>query len=332
MNLQKNCGIGGQAVIEGIMMRNGGEYSVACRKADGTVAMKKEPFRSVLPSEKAGKIPMVRGVVAFIDSLVVGISCLMYSADVSSEEETDSEADTEKTEQQKKKEKREWNLVMTGTVVFSIAFSVVLFMLLPFWIAGLLGRVGASTVLINVTEALLRVLIFLGYMLLISRMKDIQRVYAYHGAEHKCINCIEHGYDLTVENVMKSSRQHRRCGTSFLLIVICISVVAFLILGIFDIRSRAMRPLWRLILIPVIAGISYEILRYAGSHEGPVINALVKPGLMLQKLVTREPDEDMCAVAISAVEAVFDWRAWQEKNEQRADVLPSGAQSEEGAL
>ena len=116
------------------------------------------------------------------------------------------------------------------------------------------------------------------------------------------------------------------------MIVICISVVAFLILGIFDIRSRAMRLLWRLILIPVIAGISYEILRYAGSHEGPVINALVKPGLMLQKLVTREPDEDMCAVAISAVEAVFDWRAWQEKNEQRADVLPSGAQSEEGAL
>lgn len=327
MNLQKNCGIGGQAVIEGIMMRNGGEYSVACRKADGTVALKKEPFRSVLPSEKVGRIPMVRGVVAFIDSLAVGISCLMYSADVSSEEEADG-GEKEKTEQQKKKEKREWNLIMTMTVVFSIAFSVALFMLLPFWIAGLLGRAGAPQVLINVTEALLRVLIFLGYMLLISRMKDIQRVYAYHGAEHKCINCIERGYDLTIENVMKSSRQHRRCGTSFLLIVICISVVVFLLLGLFDIRSGAMRLLWRLILIPVIAGISYEILRYAGSHEGPVINALVKPGLMLQKLVTREPDEDMCAVAIRAVEAVFDWKAWQENNKQ----LPSGARDEEEAL
>lgn len=311
--MQKNCGIGGQAVIEGIMMRNGGEYSVACRKADGTVAMKKEPFRSVLPSEKAGKIPMVRGVVAFIDSLVVGISCLMYSADVSSEEETDSEADTEKTEQQKKKEKREWNLVMTGTVVFSIAFSVVLFMLLPFWIAGLLGRVGASTVLINVTEALLRVLIFLGYMLLISRMKDIQRVYAYHGAEHKCINCIEQGKPLTPENVLGCSRQHRRCGTSFLLIVISISIIAFLILGLFDIQSGVMRLVWRLILIPVIAGISYEILRYAAVSDGPVIRTLVRPGLALQKLVTREPDAQMAEVAIAAIEAVFDWKDWQEK-------------------
>lgn len=310
--MQKNCGIGGQAVIEGIMMRNGGEYSVACRKADGTVAMKKEPFRSVLPSEKAGKIPMVRGVVAFIDSLVVGISCLMYSADVSSEEETDSEADTEKTEQ-KKKEKREWDLVMTGTVVFSIAFSVVLFMLLPFWIAGLLGRVGASTVLINVTEALLRVLIFLGYMLLISRMKDIQRVYAYHGAEHKCINCIEQGKPLTPENVLGCSRQHRRCGTSFLLIVISISIIAFLILGLFDIQSGVMRLVWRLILIPVIAGISYEILRYAAVSDGPVIRTLVRPGLALQKLVTREPDAQMAEVAIAAIEAVFDWKDWQEK-------------------
>ena len=150
-------------------------------------------------------------------------------------------------------------------------------------------------------------------MLLISRMKDIQRVFAYHGAEHKCINCIESDLDLTVENVMKSSRQHRRCGTSFLLIVISISIITFLILGLFDIKSRLWRLLWRLILIPVIAGVSYELLRYAGCHEGPVINQLVKPGLALQKLVTREPDEKECEVAIAAVEAVFDWRAWQNK-------------------
>jgi uncharacterized protein YqhQ len=162
-------------------------------------------------------------------------------------------------------------------------------------------------------EALLRLAIFLAYMLLISRMKDIQRVFAYHGAEHKCINCIESDLDLTVENVMKSSRQHRRCGTSFLLIVISISIITFLILGLFDIKSRLWRLLWRLILIPVIAGVSYELLRYAGCHEGPVINQLVKPGLALQKLVTREPDEKECEVAIAAVEAVFDWRAWQNK-------------------
>ena len=188
---------------------------------------------------------------------------------------------------------------------------------------GTFQKAGASDVLVNFIEAILRLAIFLGYMLLISRMKDIQRVFAYHGAEHKCINCIESGLDLNVENVMKSSRQHRRCGTSFLLIVISISIIAFLILGLFGIQSGLERLLWRLILIPVIAGVSFEILRYAGSHEGKCINQLVKPGLALQKLVTREPDEEECEVAIKAVEAVFDWRAWQGKD--GADAKPDGA-------
>ena len=314
--MQKNSGIGGQAVIEGIMMRNGDRYSIAARKPNGEIAMEVKPYRSVIPGKAVWKIPLLRGVVSFIDSLVIGVSCLMWSADQAvEEEETDENGKPlpPKTAEEQAKEDRQWKWLMTGTVIFSVCFSIGLFMLLPFFLAGLLRRAGAGDVLINFVEAILRLAIFLCYMLLISRMKDIQRVFAYHGAEHKCINCIEHDLDLTVENVMKSSRQHRRCGTSFLLIVISISIVTFLILGLFGIRSKLWRLLWRLILIPVIAGVSYEILRYAGCHEGKIINQLVKPGLALQKLVTREPDEKECEVAIAAVEAVFDWKKWQGK-------------------
>ncbi len=297
-------------MIEGIMMRNGGTYSIAARKPNGEIAIEVKPYKSVIPGETVWKIPLLRGVVSFIDSLVVGVTSLMWSADQAVEDE---EEDKPKTAEEQAKDERMWKVLMTGTVIFSVAFSVVLFMLLPFFLAGLLRKAGASDVVINLVEAVLRLAIFLCYMVLISRMKDIQRVFAYHGAEHKCINCIEHDLDLTVENVMKSSRQHRRCGTSFLLIVISISIVVFLILGLFGIRSKLWRFLWRLILIPVIAGISYELLRYAGSHDGRIINQLVKPGLALQKLVTREPDEQECEVAIKAIEAVFDWKKWQGK-------------------
>ena len=224
------------------------------------------------------------------------------------------EGGKEKNEKDEKKEDLLWKIMLGATVAFAIAFSVVLFMLLPYFLSGFLRKFGLSEVLVHLCEAVLRLLIFLIYMLLISRMKDIQRVFGYHGAEHKCINCIEHNLELNVENVMKSSRQHKRCGTSFLLIVVVISIIAFLILGLFGIQSRLWRLLWRLILIPVIAGISFELLRYAGCHEGPVINVLVKPGLALQKLVTREPDEKMCEVAIAAVNALFDWKEWQEQN------------------
>ncbi|MEE3420483.1 MAG: DUF1385 domain-containing protein [Lachnospiraceae bacterium] len=308
--MQKNCGIGGQALIEGIMMRNRDKYSMAARAEDGTIHTEVRDYKSIFGGGKWTKLPVIRGALSFIDSMVVGITTLMWSADVASEE-----ADAKPlTEEEKKKEDRQWNLMMTVTVVLSLAFSVVLFMLLPYWLAGLMGKAGVNDIWVNLMEAILRIVIFMAYMFLISRMKDIQRVFSYHGAEHKCINCIEHGLPLTVENVKKSSRQHRRCGTSFLLIVIIMSVIVFLILGIFNIQSHAMRLVIRLILIPVIAGFSYELLRYAGSHEGPVINTLVKPGLALQKLVTNEPDDAMCEVAITAVEAVFDWKDWEEKN------------------
>ncbi len=309
--MQKNCGIGGQALIEGIMMRNRDRYAMAARTPDGRIVVEEKEFRSIFGGGAWTKVPIVRGAVSFIDSLVSGISSLMWSADVASEEE--EEEQQTKTEQQKKKEEKAWNAVMTGTMIFSLAFSIFLFVLLPFWLAGSLRRVGVSDVLVNLLEAVLRLVIFMAYMLLISRMKDIQRTFSYHGAEHKCINCIESGMDLTVENVMKSSRQHRRCGTSFLLITVLISIVVFLILGLFGIQSGAMRLILRLVLIPVIAGLSYEFLRYTAAHEGPVVDVLVRPGLALQKLVTNEPDEEMCEVAIQAVEAVFDWRAYQGK-------------------
>ena len=309
--MQRNSGIGGQAVIEGIMMRNKDRYSIAARRPDGGIETVVRPFKSVIPIKNIEKIPILRGVASFIDSLVVGISSLMWATDIAAEDEEEEKAS--KSEEQLKKEEKQWQWIMTGTVIFSVCFSVVLFMLLPYWIAGLLRKASVPEVWINLAEALLRLLIFFLYMVLISRMKDIQRVFGYHGAEHKCINCIEDGLELNVKNVMKSSRQHRRCGTSFLLIVVCISVVAFLILGLFGIQSRLWRLLWRLILIPVIAGVSYEFLRYAAAHEGHCINVLVRPGLALQKLVTREPDEEMCEVAIRAIEEVFDWKAWQKE-------------------
>ncbi|MBQ6377080.1 MAG: DUF1385 domain-containing protein [Lachnospiraceae bacterium] len=312
--MQKNSGIGGQAIMEGIMMRNGEKYSIAVRRPDGGIESVIRPYKSICPIKGIMKIPILRGAVSFIDSMVVGVSSLMWSAEFAGEdEETDRETGTQKTKEEKEKEDRSFKWILTGTVIFAVGFSVVLFMLLPFWLAGFLRRFGASDVVINLTEAVLRLVIFLGYMLLISRMEDIQRVFSYHGAEHKCINCIEHGLPLSVENVMKSSRQHKRCGTSFLLIVISISIVAFLILGLFGIRRGWMRFLMRLVLIPVIAGVSFELLRFCGCHEGPVVDLLVKPGLALQRLVTREPDEKMCEVAITAIEEVFDWREWQKQ-------------------
>ena len=184
-------------------------------------------------------------------------------------------------------------------------------MLLPYVLASLLRKVGVSELGVTVAEAFVKLALFLGYMFLISRMKDIQRTFMYHGAEHKCINCIEHGLPLTVENVRKSSRQHKRCGTSFLFFVLAISIILLLVI---QVESPLMRIVVRIALIPVIAGISYEILKLAGSSDNPVINMLSKPGLAIQKLTTSEPDDDMIEVAIQAVEAVFDWRAYEREN------------------
>ena len=321
--MQKPSGIGGQAVLEGIMMRNKGKYAIAVRKPNQEIEIKTEDYKPTIPGKNIEKIPVIRGVSAFVDSLVVGIKCITYSASFYEEEE---EAEKEPTEEELKKKEKTDKFFMGISVAIAILFSVVLFVLLPYFLASLCRRIGASETLIAVFEAVLRVVIFLAYMLIISRMKDIQRVFMYHGSEHKCINCIEHGRELNVENVMKSSRFHKRCGTSFMLFVIIISVIFFLIVSAMGITSPLWRVLIRIIFIPVIAGVSYEIIRFAGMCDNKVVALLSKPGLEMQKLVTREPTSDQVEVAIAAVEAVFDWRAFLKENfpgEYQDDLSPT---------
>ena len=311
----KSSNIGGQAVLEGIMMRHIDVYSVAVRRPDGEIEVKTQPYKSLVKSEALKRTPIVRGVFNFIESLVVGMKCLTYSASFFEEEEEGAReapvlSQKEKEEAEQKKQKQD-NLLMGITVAVSVVLSVAIFIMLPYFIASFLRRVTDSESLIAIAEACVRLVIFLGYIALISRMKDIQRVFMYHGAEHKCINCVEHGLDLTVENVMKSSREHKRCGTSFLLFVMIVSIIFFLFIRV---SSPWLRVVVRLLLVPVIAGVSYEIIRLAGSSDNRFVNLLSKPGLALQRLTTREPDESMVEVAIAAVEAVFDWKAYLREN------------------
>ena len=306
----KSSNIGGQAVMEGIMMRHGDVYSVGVRKPNGEIEVKVEDYKSVFGKHKWMKWPMLRGVVSFVDSLVVGIRCLMYSATFLEDEEEEKELTPEEEAAKQAREERENKWMMYGTVALSIVMTVGLFMILPYYLAGLLRNITSSETLIALSEAIVRILIFLIYLLLISRMKDIQRTFMYHGAEHKCINCVENGMELTVENVMRSSRQHKRCGTSFLMFVVVISVIFYLFISLIPFQAHWMKVALRLALVPVIAGVAYEIIRLAGSSDNKCVTLLSKPGLALQKLTTKEPDESMAEVAIAAVEAVFDWRAY----------------------
>lgn len=314
----KSSNIGGQAVMEGIMMRHKDVYSIAVRKPDKEIEIKVEDYKSIMKWKPLLKIPILRGVFNFIDSLVVGTKCLMYSATFFEEEEDLEKRkalEGEEREREEAKKEKQDKLLMTGTVIFSIIFSVALFMVLPYLIASLLQKVGATETMITIAEAAVRICLFLGYLLLISKMEDIQRVFMYHGAEHKCINCVEHGMPLTVENVMKSSRFHKRCGTSFLFFVIIISIIFFLgFFAIVPIKTMWLRVLVRILLVPIIAGISYEVIRLAGNSDNPVVAFFSKPGMALQKLTTKEPTPDMAEVAIKAVEAVFDWKAYLKEN------------------
>lgn len=303
-------GIGGQAVLEGIMMKNKDYYSVAVRLPDGSIKVEKWGEESILGNSPIKKIPFIRGVVNFIDSMVLGMKTLTYSASFYDEEEEKSKPSAVDKVFGEKAE----SIVMGVTVFFSIIFAVALFMILPYFASELLSKYIQNDSLVAIIEGVIRLIIFLMYVLLISLMKDIKRVYQYHGAEHKCINCIESGHSLTVKNVMRSSRQHRRCGTSFLLIVMIISIVLFFFIRV---ETIWLKVLLRLLLIPVIAGISYEILRLAGRFDNWFIRLISAPGLWLQLITTKEPDEEMVKVAIAAVEEVFDWKAFQKKNFKR---------------
>lgn len=299
----RSSNIGGQAVLEGIMMKNGDRYAVAVRKPDKTIELDIQEYKSIVPTA-VRKIPFVRGVFSFIDSLVLGMKTLTFSAEFFEDEEGEVK---ELTEQEIEKEKKKEQIIMNLTMVVSVILAVAIFMVLPYFLSNLLKKVITSRMLLTVLEGVIRLIIFFAYIMLISRMEDIQRTFMYHGAEHKCINCIEHGLELNVENVRKSSRQHKRCGTSFLFFVVIVSIfICFLITA----ESQILRVLIRILLMPVIAGISFEIIRLAGRSENAFVNLLSKPGLMVQNMTTKEPDDDMIEVAIKAVEAVFDWKAY----------------------
>lgn len=304
MKQAQYSGIGGQAVLEGVMMKNKTKYAVAVRKPDGDIDVQVEEYQGVCGDKKFAKLPLIRGVFAFIDSLVLGMRVTMHSASYYEEETSEEKAE----EAAKKASGGRANDIMMGvTVAVSVVIAVALFMLLPFFISDLLGKYIRNASLVAILEGLLRILIFVGYIAAISLMKDIRRLYMYHGAEHKCINCIERGRPLTVKNVMRSSRQHKRCGTSFLLFVVLVSVIVFFFIRV---DNMALKLVLRLLLVPVIAGISYEIIRLAGRSNNLFIRIISAPGMWMQRLTTKEPDEDMVTVAIASVEAVFDWKTY----------------------
>ena len=307
----KSSGIGGQAVMEGIMMRNGSEYSVAVHKENGEIEVKKETYKGVGSKCKLFRLPFIRGIFSFVDSLVLGMKSLNYSASLFMEDGEEEEPGRFEKWLQKKFGDKAEKVIMDLTMVISIILAMGIFMVFPTWVSTLMKPLLGNGIWMALFEGVLRIAIFIAYVGLISLMPDIKRTYMYHGAEHKCINCIEHGMPLTVENVMKSSKEHKRCGTSFLLIVMVISILFFLVIRP---ETLWLRLVSRILLIPVIAGVSFEFLRLAGNSDNPVVNLLSKPGLMLQGLTTKEPDEKMAEVAICAVEAVFDWKAYEEAN------------------
>lgn len=312
----KSSGIGGQAVLEGIMMRNGGKYAVAVRKPDKEIIIDVKEHVGLTEKYKFLNVPFIRGVFKFAESLSIGIKTLTYSAEFFEDEEEEKikeNASDEKSEQKEINPKLE-SFLMGLTVCFSVLFSIGLFIVLPFFIGEFFRKIVGieSNTVIAIFEGIARISIFILYLVLISKMKDIQRTFMYHGAEHKCINCIEHGMELNLENVKKSSRLHKRCGTSFLLFVVVISIISFIIVSaiIPEASTGWLKLVVRLALIPIIAGISFEILRLAGNSDGKIIGLLSKPGMWLQQLTTIEPEDDMIEVGIASVEAIFDWKKY----------------------
>ena len=306
----KYSGIGGQAVIEGIMMKNGDRYATAVRKPDGDIEVQTDSNVSMTEKVKLFALPFVRGVFSFADSMILGMKTLTFSASFFEDDEDSEPSKLEKFLDRVFGEKVE-AFLMTVVMIFSVIMAIAIFMILPLLIAGVFKNFIQSETVMAFLEGVIRILIFIAYIKLISRMEDIRRTFMYHGAEHKCINCIEHGLPLNVENVRKSSKEHKRCGTSFLLIVMVISILFFMVIRVDDVWLRILS---RVILIPVIAGVSYEILRLAGRSNSKIMDLVSRPGMWMQGLTTTEPDDDMIEVAIAAVEAVFDWKGYLAEN------------------
>lgn len=306
----KYSGIGGQAVIEGIMMKNKSDYATAVRKPDGEIEIQKEQYVSMTEKVKFCSLPFVRGVFNFVDSMILGMRTLSFSAGFYEDDEDSEPGPFEMWLDKVFGEKVE-KALMAAVMVFSVVMAIGIFMVLPLLIAGGFRRFVSSPTVMAILEGCIRIGIFVTYILLISRMEDIRRTFMYHGAEHKCINCIEHGMTLTVDHVRQSSKQHKRCGTSFLIIVMVISILFFMVIRV---ETVWLRIVSRILLIPVIAGVSYEFLRLAGRSDSALVNFLSKPGMWMQNLTTKEPDDSMIEVAIAAVNAVFDWKAYLREN------------------
>ena len=294
----KYSGVGGQAVMEGIMMRNADKYAVAVRKPDKEIDVQVFDYKGIIKNEKLKNIPIIRGVLNFVDSMYLGMTSLLHSAEFMEDEEEEIDLEKEKA-------------MMGWTVVLAIVLAVGIFFVLPYLISLFFQSFIQSRFVITLLEGVVRLAIFIGYVSLVALMPDIKRTYMYHGAEHKCINCIERGLELNVENVRNSSKEHKRCGTSFLFLVILISIIFFMFI---EVESGILKLVIRLLLIPVIAGVSYEFIRLAGRFDNWLVNAISAPGLLMQRITTLEPDDDMIEVGIASVEAVFDWKKWQEEN------------------
>ncbi len=328
-------GIGGQAVLEGVMMKNKEKYAVAVRKPDGEIVVELENHQGVLHGSKLKKIPFIRGIFNFIDSMVLGIKVLNYSSSFYEEEDA-SETKFDKAVDKMTGGRGEKVLTAMVTLI-SIVLAIGIFVVLPYFVTARFEQYIRNRSLIAVVEGILRILIFLLYVVGISAMKDIRRLYQYHGAEHKCINCIERGRPLTVHNVRRSSRLHRRCGTSFIFFVLFVSIILFFFIQVDNVFQKVFL---RILLMPVVAGISYEIIRLAGRSNNIFVKILSAPGLLLQRLTTKEPDDGMIEVAMASVEAVFDWKQYlyetfgyaEEERQQGAgeeEYVPEEAVSEE---
>lgn len=310
--------IGGQAVIEGVMMKNMDRYAVSVRKPNGKIETKVEECVSFAEKHPLFQLPVFRGMANFLESMVIGMKTLNYSASFYEDEEEQTESRTEQLLEKILGEKAE-KIIMGIVLVFSLAISIGLFMILPYIASEALGKLIRNEYVILFMEGIIRIAIFLGYIVLISRMEDIKRVFMYHGAEHKTINCLEAGVPLTPENVDNFSRLHKRCGTSFIFIVMIISMVFFFFIRVDTIWLRIVL---RLLFLPLVAGVSYEFIRLAGNSDHPLVQIFSKPGLALQRLTTKEPDHSMIEVAIASVEGVFDWREYLDslnKGEQKED-------------
>ena len=292
---------GGQAVIEGVMMKGKNIYATAVRTPEGDIAVDKKDNITILGKYKLFTYPIFRGMSAFLDSLVIGTKILMQSAVIAGEEVDEEPSEFEKKLRNKYGDKLN-DYLMYFSVFVSVVIALLLFFMLPVWLGSYFNKYITGTYMLGIIEGLLRIAIFLVYMYLISRMKDIQRVFQYHGAEHKTINCFEAGDDLTPENVRKHTRMHKRCGTSFLLIVMVMSMLVLVFVRTDDL---ALRMLSRIVLVPFVSGISYEIIKWAGRSDSTLVKIISAPGMCLQRLTTAEPDDDEIECAIAALVTVL---------------------------